>query len=416
MTAPPVPGVRLVLPRAWVPDVVTAALLGVVGLVEVAARSMPASALLVVLGSVGAVVLARHANAYALGVVWASAAIQVLSRNDVIVVEVVAAMIVAYATAQHGSRALLWVSGLSIPAGATLAMTWLVWNGSSIAYALTDRTGALSYAGSAPGLVTAGWLLVAGLLGVPWVAGLAVRARSQADRSRVQQLAAEEERDRAEVGRAAAEEIASLRAEQARLARDVHDVVGHSLAVILVQAESASFLPDDDLERIRLTMTNIATSARRSLQDVRAVLSSTGDPEQTGVRAPDVAELVTDLREAGNDVRAEVVGEPWPLTPAEQTLVFRLAQEMLTNALKHGVRGEPVFVEQRWSGDLLLEVRNRVDASRPAREGGLGIVGMQRRVEEVGGRLAVRRRESEHGDGSGDYAATALIPTSWTGG
>lgn len=407
----------MVVPSAWVPDAVAAALLAVVGLVEVATRALGAVGLLVVLGAAGAVALARHAPPYAFAVVWTMAAIQVLSGLDVVFVEILAAMVVAYGTGRHAPRPLLVISGLSIPVAATLGMTWLVLRGSDVAYFITDRSGALSYAGSSPALVVLGWLLVVGVLGLPWVAGFAVRSRSQADRSLVQQLAAEEERDRAEVDRAAAEEIAMLREEQTRLARDVHDVVGHSLAVILVQAESAGFLPDDDLDRIRLTMTNIATSARRSLQDVRAVLSTTGDPAATGVRAPTVDQLVDDLREAGNDVRSEVIGDPWPLAPQEQTLVFRLAQEMLTNALKHGVRGAPVFVEQRWRGDLLLEVRNRVDAAVPTQDGisgvGLGVEGMQRRVDEVGGRLAVRRRDVEDDDAGAEFSATAWIPTSW---
>ena len=418
MTSPPatpvVPGVQVVLPRAWLPDLVAAGLLAVVGLVEVATRTLGFGGALVVLGSAAAVALARHAPPYALGVVWTSAVVQVLSGRDVLVVEVVAAMVVAYALGRHGSRALLWLSGASIPVAATVGMAWLVMRGSSLAYLLTERSGALAYAGTSPMLIVLGWLLVAGVLGVPWFAGVAVRARSQADRSLVQQLAAEEERDEAEVQRAAAVEVATVREEQTRLARDVHDVVGHSLAVILVQAESAAFLPDDDLERIRQTMANIATSARRSLQDVRAVLSTTGDSAATGITAPTVDDLVHDLQEAGNDVRSEVVGEPWPLTPAEQTLVFRLAQEMLTNALKHGVRGEPITVEQRWRGDLLLEVHNRVDTAVPARDGGLGVAGMRRRLEEVGGRLAVRRRDGETPDVLGDFTASAWIPTSWT--
>ncbi len=425
--APPLPGIRVVVPRAWLPDAVAGSLLAMVGLVEVQTRSLGAVGFLVVVVSAVAVVLARHAPPYALAVVWAAAAVQVLSGLDVVGAELLGAVAVAYGTARHAGRATLWVSGLSIPVAATLAMAWLVVRGSNLAFRLTDRSGALSYAGSAPALLVLGWLVVVGVLGVPWVTGVAVRARSQADRSRVQQLVAEEERDRAEVDRAAAQEIAVLRAEQTRLARDVHDVVGHSLAVILVQAESAGFLPDDDLDRIRLTMTNIATSARRSLQDVRAVLSTTGDAAATGIAAPTVDELVDNLREAGNDVRSQVVGDPWPLTTAEQTLVFRLAQEMLTNALKHGVRGEPVYVEQRWRGDLLLEVHNRVDATVPQRDGGLGIAGMRRRVEEVGGRLAVRRRDPDGDDAgregaepasdpSADFTATAWIPTSWVDG
>ena len=79
----------------------------------------------------------------------------------------------------------------------------------------------------------------------------------------------------AEAERDQAAEIARLRDEQTRLAHDVHDVVGHSLAVILAQAESAQFRDDDDTAALKQTMANIATSARGSLEDVRQVLAAT---------------------------------------------------------------------------------------------------------------------------------------------
>ena len=79
-------------------------------------------------------------------------------------------------------------------------------------------------------------------LGVPWLAGLTLRFRDRARESRASQVAAEEGAARAEVAAEQSREIAQLREDQARLARDVHDVVGHSLAVILAQAESAQYL------------------------------------------------------------------------------------------------------------------------------------------------------------------------------
>jgi signal transduction histidine kinase len=83
-------------------------------------------------------------------------------------------------------------------------------------------------------------------------------------------------------------------------------------------------------------------------------------------------------------------------------------QEMLTNALRHGVRGRPVSVERHWEGELRIEVRNGVDpGSAAAPVGGLGIDGMRRRLESVGGRLDVCRRDDT--DGS-SFSATAWIP------
>ena len=112
---------------------------------------------------------------------------------------------------------------------------------------------------------------------VPWLVGLALRfiARSESSTQAAQLAQAEaEERQRlAQSERAQAQQIADLREEQARLARDVHDVVGHSLAVILAQAESAAYLPDADTAKMREVLDNVAGSARQSLREVREVLS-----------------------------------------------------------------------------------------------------------------------------------------------
>ena len=106
-----------------------------------------------------------------------------------------------------------------------------------------------------------------------------------------------------------AEEIARLRGEQTRLARDVHDVVGHSLAVILAQAESAQFRSDSDTAAVRATLENIAVSARQSLREVRQVLSSTDDTATVSVvPTGSLDALVEGVQAAGNEVHSIVVG------------------------------------------------------------------------------------------------------------
>src|SRR5262249_34697403 len=116
-----------------------------------------------------------------------------------------------------------------------------------------------------------GFLVVA----APWAAGLVMRFLDRARTSRASMLAAEEAAAVARRETEHAREVAHLRDQQTRVARDVHDVVGHSLAVILAQAESGQYL--DDTVKLKKTLQTIATSARSSLQDVRQVLSSTQD-------------------------------------------------------------------------------------------------------------------------------------------
>ena len=115
-------------------------------------------------------------------------------------------------------------------------------------------------------------------------------------------MAAEADAARAQRETEQAREIARLREEQAQLARDVHDVVGHSLAVILAQAESAQYLPDDDPEALKKTMARSRTSARSSLQDVRQVLSQPGTRRRRRHRLRS-SSWSSGVRASGHEVR-----------------------------------------------------------------------------------------------------------------
>ncbi len=90
-------------------------------------------------------------------------------------------------------------------------------------------------------------------------------------------------------------------------------------------------------------------------------------------------------------------------------VAYRVLQEMLTNAIKHGRRDEPVFVERHWEGELRIEVRNVIDTEVEVGDSapGQGLEGMRRRLEQVGGRLDVRRREEPAG---ATFTATAWVP------
>jgi signal transduction histidine kinase len=193
-------------------------------------------------------------------------------------------------------------------------------------------------------------------------------------------------------------------------------VVGHSLAVILAQAESAQFRGDEDTEALKQTMANIATSARGSLEDVRQVLASTSGTAAPPARQADIDSLVEGVRASGHEVVSTLVGIPQPMPPELEAVAFRVLQEMLTNAIKHGRRDRPVHVERHWEGDLRIEVQNAMpaplDETQPVASGswtgnggGQGVEGMRRRLEAVGGRLDVRRRTDPP-----TFTATAWMP------
>ncbi|MFL1428161.1 MULTISPECIES: sensor histidine kinase [unclassified Nocardiopsis] len=358
--------------------------------------SMVATAAVVTAGSALACALARHQGALALVVVWFTGLIQLWRDGDILAAQLSVAY-VAFALACWGGRTVLWASLASIPVGAVLVTTHVL-----------DQLGLVSLYGRGPlSVVVANYLFVAPiaalLLGVPWLVGLAVRTARSAQASQQARVEAEQEAARSD-------EIARLRAEQTRLARDVHDVVGHSLAVILAQAESAQFRDLKDERMIQETLANIAATSRRSLNDVRSVLTSTSEGSQAEVPdSTDLNDLVEGVRTAGNDVESSVGGIPRPLPPEIHVVAYRTLQEMLTNALKHGRRGTGVRVGQHWDDGLYLEVENTVDTSAPdARDSpGLGQRGMVRRLESVGGWLSVGQKSA---DGEERYVARAWLP------
>lgn len=394
--------------RDWLPDVLLGAVVLVAGLYEAAttdfliqSRSVLAG---VAVATALAVGLSRRLPSVALALVWLTCGYQVLQTVPVMAVQVSIAA-VAFGTARWGRPITVLLSALSIPAAGALAT---VYADSRIVYSIVDVSqykrllDAVQQFGATWQIAAA--LLGMAVLGVPWLAGLTLRFSDRATVSRASQEMAEQEAARAQRESEQAHEIARLREEQAQLAHDVHDVVGHSLAVILAQAESAQFLDEADTGALRLSMANIASSARSSLQDVRRVLAA--DPTST-TGLGELHDLVAGVRASGHEVRFEEVGTARSLAPELSTVAYRVLQEMLTNAIRHGARPERVDVGLEWGAELRISVTNTI--RHPATEeaevpGGQGVDGMRRRLGSVGGRLDLRR------DGTSTFTAIAWVP------
>ncbi len=424
--------------RPWWPEIVVgliATLLAVPTLLF--ASSGPILAFIDVVGTGCIIVSAiafRRAPGWALALAWVAFATRIfglaLLGGDFIKTIDLVVVVAAFGTARYGSRVVLTLSGLSIPSVIGLGL---------FSYAMIGAYGyAYGYASPYLGGVrtediglqaTSMPMVLLVLLGIPWLIGLVMRTASSASDSeqvavvaRTGEQKANVERDQALIERAQAHEIARLRADQTRMAREVHDVVGHSLAVILAQAESAQFLPQDNLDEHRRVLANVAHTARQSLHDVRDVLGATGEGAQTPVQSVGgLDSLIEGIRSSGYEVDSVTVGIPRALPPERDAVAFRVLQEMLTNALKHGSRHEPITVERHWEGDLRIEVRNACadpsstrplgtdDASASSTEG-TGVEGMQRRLQSIGGFLDVRRRAATDGSGRQTFTATAWLP------
>lgn len=395
---------------------------------------VPFVAVFLVAVTAGLVLLSAFRPGAALVGLWLVLGVHALTQQPLLAGQVGVAF-VAFACSAWGSRTVLWASLLSIPAAALSAvlLTFSLIDQSPWDFWFALRSWGVDEAAMTLRNAGWGWQFVLGLVGllllmVPWLAGLAVRLRRASDDSARQQVAAEAERD-------AAAEVAALREGQAQLARDVHDVVGHSLTVILAQAEAGRY--QDDTEALHRTLGTIIDTAQSSLADVRRVLEDTGN-HRNGPEEADLLALLAGVRAGGREVLFTDEGQVRPLPPELGSAAHRVLQEMLTNAVRHGRPDAPIHVERHWAGDLRLEVSNALPAgsatpqeaalpdedltvpinlvptnlgpptpARPTttRRTGNGIPGMRRRVEAVGGRLDVRLREEQ-----GTFTVTAWIP------
>jgi signal transduction histidine kinase len=241
---------------------------------------------------------------------------------------------------------------------------------------------------------------------IAWLAGLALGSKlREADVTRERAERAESERERI-----AAEAVAE---ERARIARELHDVVAHSMSVMVVQASGVRRLLHEDQEREREALLVVERTGREALTEMRrmlGVLRASGEDAtltpQPGLEHLD--RLIEQVRRAGLDVDVEVTGEPVTLPTGLGLSAYRILQESLTNALKHGDR-TGAHVRLRYLPDELeLEVLDGTGTVSGDRNGGHGLVGMRERVAVYGGQIEAGPRDE------GGYRVRARLPLSGT--
>ncbi|NJP92365.1 hypothetical protein HCN51_23330 [Nonomuraea sp. FMUSA5-5] len=198
---------------------------------------------------------------------------------------------------------------------------------------------------------------------------------------------------------AAAEEHARTLAERNRLARELHDSVGHALSVVTLQAAAAGRVLDRDPATARTALAAIEQSARTALEDLDHVLGVLRDDGAGSRGGPAPQGTLEDLDELIASSGARVLREVGDLSGVPAVVsreAYRIVQEALTNALKHG-RG-PVRLTAAVEGDdLRLEVTNDGGRSARARTGGRGVAGMRERVRLLRGTLDAGPTESGTG-------------------
>jgi signal transduction histidine kinase len=210
------------------------------------------------------------------------------------------------------------------------------------------------------------------------------------------------------------ERAAEVREERVRIAREMHDVVAHTLAVITVQAGVGRRLASKRPEEANAALESIETIGRTAQEELRVVLGllrdgdSGGAPLAPAPRLIDVKDLVDTVRASGTPVELRMPGTDCRLSPSLELSVYRVVQEALTNVVKHA-SGAQVTVEISVSGEKIrLDVCDdggtEGGEARPADLGaGHGIVGMRERISAFGGWLTAEP------DGDG-FRVTAEVP------
>ncbi len=209
--------------------------------------------------------------------------------------------------------------------------------------------------------------------------------------------------------------------ERTRIARDLHDVLAHSLAVIAAQADGTRYLSHGQPKPVLNALENIAVSARHALVDAQRVIEGVrGD----GMVAPqplisDVEPLMERMRQGNLKIQHSESGLPVELGAGQQLAVFRIVQECLTNALKHAGRGSTVSVHFDWSGpgltlhassDLPVSASlGETDTGNAGERIGRGIAGMRERAHLAGGWLTA-------GPDGQQFRVTAFLPYGVQGG
>jgi signal transduction histidine kinase len=231
-----------------------------------------------------------------------------------------------------------------------------------------------------------------------WLLGESVGSRRAYVRE-IEEKAERLEREQAAESRRAAAE------EQARIARELHDVIAHALSVIVVQAGAADDVFEVDPKLARGPIRAIDGAARAALADLRRVLgvlqSDTEYAPQPGVARLD--ELVEQVRATGLRVALQIEGQPRPLPAAVDLSAFRIVQEALTNVLKHA-EAERARVLIRYGDDLVVEVAD--DGHGPVNgTTGNGLIGMRERAALLGGTVTAGAASG------GGYRIRASLPT-----
>jgi signal transduction histidine kinase len=314
-------------------------------------------------------------------------------------------------TASASVLAVAFGYSIGLPVGAATALYLVVasrdaadpWTRRDTATAVGLLAAYLGMSAIVDGEFPSSQLLHAGLAwAVAWFAGERTRLRRE-------RLAALEDRARRADRELDRERRLASAEERARIARDLHDSVGHAINVIVVRAGAARVRQARDPERSRVALEAIEEIARRTAAEIDQIVGALREPDSaSGVTtAPlglaSLRSLTAQHAEGGLDVAVVTAGSPRQLRPAVDLAAYRILQEALTNAARHGTgpaRVELAFGESTLDVAITNPVRG---AAQQLANGGHGLIGMRERATLLGGSFAAARRD-------GTFSVRARLP------
>lgn len=345
--------------------------------------------IVVVLGMATVVAIHRLSPTLALALAWATVIVQ-LGFGLPPDFSNAAILLMLFASAAYGTPVVKWLGLISTGVGSFVATIYLLGQGMVSSTDWSDfvreifgnlpRYSAIFVGGFAAGLA---------LFVLSWSLGLLMRSLRTARESRLAQ-------ETAEAVQQDAERDVAIEQERNRIARDMHDVVAHSLAVVIAQADGARYAMDSDPAAADAALATISGTAREALGDVRILL---GQLRHRQGEAPkptlvDLDRLFEQMRASGLGIVRADTGAPEPLGTTQQLAVYRIVQESLTNALRHGDTTQDVLVTFAWgAGSLTVTVSSAIGtAPQDKRKAGHGIDGMRERAILAGGNFFAGER------------------------
>lgn len=344
----------------------------------------------VVLGMGAVVAVHRLSPALALAGAWLTVVVQ-LGWGLPPDLSNAAVLVMLYASAAYGSATVKWLGLVSAGVGSLVATAYILARG---IVSSTDWTDFLQeILGNLPrysAIILGGFSAGLALFVLSWSLGLLSRAMRTGRESRAALATAEADQ-------VDAERDVAIEQERSRIARDMHDVVAHSLAVVIAQADGARYAMRADPDSADAALRTISSTAREALGDVRMLLSQLRYQQGESVKPTllDLDRLMEQMTASGLEIERRDTGSPEPLGTGQQLAVYRIVQESLTNALRHGDTAQPVVVELAWTAGTLRVTISSALSSGPREAGkpGHGIDGMRERAILAGGSFVAGERD-----------------------